>query len=224
MKSSGASADQHLSWLLVPLVFVHIGLLVLAGCSTGVPLTVRGELTSRERIALPTESEGLVELARTRDGLVVAEQRLALAGRQVPVPFEVKAHRSVIEDGATYLVRGAIAVNGRTRWVSDAVQIQARTGIIDVGALALKPYETAAFSAPLMCGPRSASVGVGRSGEREILQLTVGNERFELYETAAASGARYEAVTDARTSVWFKGERATLTVRGETYPECVVGN
>ena len=185
---------------------------------------MRGELTSRERIALPTESEGLVELARTRDGLVVAEQRLALAGRQVPVPFEVKAHRSVVEEGAAYFVRGAIAVNGRTRWISDAVQIQARTGVIEVGPLALKLYESAAFSAPLMCGQRSASVGAARAGEREILQLVVGNERFELYETATASGARYEAVTDARTSVWFKGQRATLTVRGETYPECVVGN
>lgn len=224
MKSSGASADQHPPWLLVPLLLVHIGLLVLAGCTTGGPLTVRGELTSRERIALPTESEGLVELARTRDGLVVAEQRLALAGRQVPVPFEVKAHRAVVEDGAAYFVRGSIAVNGRTRWISDAVQILARTGVIEVGPLALKPYETAAFSAPLMCGQRSASVGVARTGEREILQLIVGNERFELYETATASGARYEAVTDARTSVWFKGQRATLTVRGETYSECVVGN
>ena len=93
-----------------------------------------------------------------------------------------------------------------------------------VGPLALKPYETATFSAPLMCGQRSASVGVARAGEREILHLIVGNERFELYETATASGARYEAVTDARTSVWFKGQRATLSVRGETYPECVVGN
>lgn len=185
---------------------------------------VRGELVSRERISLPSEGVAVVELARSQDGLVVAEQRLPLAGRQVPVPFEVKAPRSGLEDRTTYFVRGAVAVNGRIRWVSDAVEIRARTGTVEVGALALKPYEPAAFSAPLVCGSRSANVGVGRIGQREVLQLTTGNERFELYETIAASGARYEAVTDSRTFVWFKGERATLTVRGETYPECVVSN
>jgi membrane-bound inhibitor of C-type lysozyme len=56
------------------------------------------------------------------------------------------------------------------------------------------------------------------------LQLTVEGERFELYEAITASGSRYEAVNDARTYVWFKGQRATLTVRGVTYPECVVAN
>jgi membrane-bound inhibitor of C-type lysozyme len=56
------------------------------------------------------------------------------------------------------------------------------------------------------------------------LQLTVEEERFELYETITASGSRYEAVDDARTYVWFKGQRANLTVRGVTYPECVVAN
>jgi uncharacterized lipoprotein YbaY/membrane-bound inhibitor of C-type lysozyme len=211
---------------VVGLACVHVLQLLLAGCAaggvSGGPLTVRGELISRERISVPTEGVAVVELARARDGRVVAEQRLALAGRQVPVSFEVKALRAAFEDGATYFVRGAIAVFGRTRWVSDAVEIRARSGTLEVGSLLLKPYEPAAFSSPLVCGPRSASVGTARVGQRDILQLTVGAERFELYETVTASGARYEAVTDPGTFVWFKGQRATLSVRGETFPECVV--
>jgi len=199
---------------------------VLAGCaaegSASSALTIRGELSSAERIALPTEGVALVELARARDGRVVAELRLSLAGRQVPVPFEMKVLRSVLEDGVNYLIRGTVAVYGRTRWVSDAVEIQPRPGMIEVGPLVLKPYDPAAFSAPLLCGNRRANVGVGRVGGRDILQLTVGDEHFELYQVVTASGARYEALTDATTSVWFKGQRATLTVRGETYPECVV--
>lgn len=214
--------------LVVSLACGNAFLFLLAGCAAGAPpggpLTIRGELISHERIAVPTEGVAIVELARAQDARVVAEQRLPLAGRQVPVPFELKALRSAFEEGAPYFVRGSIAVNGRTRWVSDAVEIRARPGSIELGALTLKPYEAAVFSSPLVCGTQRANVGAARDGAREILQLTVGDERFELYETVTASGARYEAVTDPRTFVWFKGQRATLSVRGETYPECVVGD
>jgi membrane-bound inhibitor of C-type lysozyme len=183
---------------------------------------IRGELASRERIVLTAESVAIVELTRTEDGRVIAEQRLPLADRQVPVPFELRAHRAAFEGTAIYLVRGAIALNGRTRWLSDPVEVRAQSDLINVGTLILKPYEPVAFSSPLVCGDRTASVGVGRSGQREFLQLTVEGERFELYETITGSGSRYEAVNDARTFVWFKGQRATLTLRGVTYPECMV--
>lgn len=200
----------------------------LAGCAAGGgpggALTIRGQLMYRERVALPAESVAIVELARAQDGRVVAEQRQALAGRQVPVPFELKAHPSVLEDGAVYFLRGAIARDGRTDWVSDPVEVRARPDIIEVGTLTLQPYQPVAFSSHLACGDRTASVGVARIGQRDILQLTVGSERFELYETPTASGSRYEAVNDPKTFIWFKGQRATLAVHGESYPACVVAN
>lgn len=197
---------------------------VLVGCAASGPILIRGELASRERIALAAESVAIVELTRAEDGRVIAEQRLPLSHRQVPVAFELQAQRAAFEGGAIYLVRGAIALNGRTRWLSDPVEVRAQPGPVNVGTLILKPYEPVAFSSPLVCGDRRASVGIGRNGQREFLQLTVEGERFELYEAITASGSRYEAVNDARTYVWFKGQRATLTVRGVTYPECVVAN
>ena len=209
---------------VVSLAVIHAIASILLGCAASGPVLISGELASRERIALPTESVGIVELTRAQDGRVIAEQRLPLAGRQIPVPFELRVQREALEDGAIYFVRGAIALNGRTRWLSNPVEVRAQPGPISAGTLILKPYEPVAFSSPLVCGDRKASVGVGRSGQREFLQLTVEGERFELYETITASGSRYEAVTDARTYVWFKGQRATVTVRGETYPECVVAN
>lgn len=209
---------------VVSLAVIHAIALILVGCAASGPVLIRGELASRERISLPTDSVGIVELTRAQDGRVIAEQRLPLAGRQIPVPFELRAQREAVEDGAIYFVRGAIALNGRTRWLSDPVEVRALPGPINVGTLILKPYEPVAFSSPLVCGDRKASVGVGRNGQREFLQLTVEGERFELYETVTASGSRYEAVNDARTHVWFKGQRATVTVRGESYPECVVAN
>lgn len=207
---------------VVSLAVVQAAALVLVGCAAGGPVLIRGELASRERIVLTAESVAIVELTRAEDGRVIAEQRLPLADRQVPVPFELRAQRAAFEGTAIYLVRGAIALNGRTRWLSDPVEVRAQSDLINVGTLILKPYEPVAFSSPLVCGDRTASVGVGRNGQREFLQLTVEGERFELYETITASGSRYEAVNDARTYVWFKGQRATLSVRGATYPECMV--
>jgi len=207
---------------------VILAVFSLAGCASGGgpsgPLTIRGQLMYRERVAVPAESVAIVELARAQDGRVVAEQRQALAGRQVPVPFELKAHPSVLEDGAVYFLRGAIARDGRTDWVSDPVEVRARPDTIEIGTLTLQPYQPVAFSSHLTCGDRTASVGVARIGQRDFLQLTVGSERFELYETPTASGARYEAVNDSKTFIWFKGQRATIAVHGETYPACVVAN
>jgi heat shock protein HslJ/uncharacterized lipoprotein YbaY len=206
-----------------------IGMCLLSGCSTtgetkdeGLPLTIRGELTSRAKIALPFGSVVVVELARAQDGKVVAEQRQILGGQQVPIRFEVKAHRAVLQEGATYVLRGTIAQNGRTTWVSDPVEVVARGSVINAGSLALDPHQLVAFSARLTCGDRAANIGMVRIGQRDALQLAAGPERFELHQTPTASGARYEAMSDPLTFVWFKGQRATLAVRGDTYPECVV--
>lgn len=197
---------------------------LLVGCAASGPVLIRGELASAERIAMTSGSVAVVELTRAEDGRVIAEQRIPLSGRQIPVAFELQVPRAAFDRAAVYLVRGAIALDGRTRWLTEPVELRADTSPMVVGALALKPYEPMAFSSPLVCGDRKASVGVGRSGDREFLQLTVEGERFELYETRTAAGSRYEAVHDARTFVWFKGQRATVSVRGVTYPECRVAS
>jgi heat shock protein HslJ/uncharacterized lipoprotein YbaY/membrane-bound inhibitor of C-type lysozyme len=206
-----------------------MGLCLLSACATvggpkeeRSPLTIRGELTSRAKIALPFGSVVVVELARAQDGRVVAEQRQILGGQQVPIPFELKAHRAVLQEGSTYLLRGAIEEKGRIAWVSEPVEVIARGTVVAAGALDLNPHQLFAFSAHLSCGDHSASIGVARIGRRDALQLSAGPEQFELRQTPAASGARYEALSDPLTFVWFKGQRATLAVRGETYPECTV--
>jgi heat shock protein HslJ/uncharacterized lipoprotein YbaY len=204
-------------------------LCLLSACATvggtkeeTLPLVIRGELTSRAKIALPFGSVVVVELARAQDGRVVAEQRQILGGQQVPIPFEVKAQRAVLQEGAKYVLRGTIAQNGRTTWVSEPVEVVARGSVIAAGALALDPHQLVAFSARLTCGDRNASIGMVRIGQRDALQLVAGSERFELHQTPTGSGARYEAMSDSLTFVWFKGQRATLAVRGDTYPECTV--
>ena len=51
--------------------------------------------------------------------------------------------------------------------------------------------------------------------------VRVGRETFSMTRVVSASGAKYEGESDPSTMFWSKGDRATLSVRGETYPECV---
>jgi heat shock protein HslJ/membrane-bound inhibitor of C-type lysozyme len=107
-------------------------------------------------------------------------------------------------------------------WISDPVDVRLARADLDVGALVLRPWEAVAFASRLDCGDRTARVGVIRSGDRDVTRLTVDGERHEMSPVVSASGARYEAAGDPATQLWVKGDRATLTLRGATLPECAV--
>ncbi len=184
-------------------------------------LTVRGSLTSRERIALPPEALAVVELREGTDGPVLAESRQPLAGRQVPVSFELTVPRPALGAGA-HAVRGAILIGGQPAWVSEPKFIAAGAGPIDVGPLQLARHQPLAFASTLRCGDRSARFGIGKRDGKDVPQLDAGGRRYDLKEVVSASGARYEAIDDPRTTVWNKGDRATVVVAGEPWPECTL--
>lgn len=75
-----------------------------------------------------------------------------------------------------------------------------------------------AFAAKLRCGVRDLTVGY--VGDR--MEMRAGGERFALRPVPAASGAKFEAEGDPATTFWSRGERATVTLRGEAWPECRV--
>ncbi len=74
-----------------------------------------------------------------------------------------------------------------------------------------------AFASTLACGDRT--VTVGQAGD--TIRMQAGGETFDLRPVRSASGARYEAVGDPSTSFWSKGDRASVVVRGQPWPECV---
>jgi heat shock protein HslJ/uncharacterized lipoprotein YbaY/membrane-bound inhibitor of C-type lysozyme len=200
---------------------------LLAGCASGGGavddvMLVRGELANRIRIALPPDAVAVVELTRPGDGRVLAEQRIALDGRQVPIGFELRVRRTGLADDTGYALRGSIETRGGPAWVTDPVDVRSARGTVNVGALQLRPYERMAFAARLECGALAARIGTVRRGAGEVLRLVVGGDRYELRGLVSASGARYEAIYDPTTQLWDKGERATLTLRGEALPECTV--
>lgn len=70
------------------------------------------------------------------------------------------------------------------------------------------------------CGQMEIRVTPGAS--EDLLGIDYLDRRLLLKPARSASGALYVAPGDEQTRFWSKGERATLTIRGETYPECLV--
>ncbi|MGF2734235.1 META domain-containing protein [Marinobacter sp. DUT-1] len=70
------------------------------------------------------------------------------------------------------------------------------------------------------CGQMEIRVTPGE--EEGLLGIDYLDRRLLLKPSRSASGALYVAPGDDQTRFWNKGERATLTLRGETYPECLV--
>lgn len=183
------------------------------------PLLVNGQLTSRERIAVPPGAVAIVELrdASVPDGPVVAEQRIELKGRQVPVPFDLKVDRAKLVPGRKHTVRGAIFDGARATWVSEPVAVDVTADRVDLGTIPLQPYRAVAFATTWQCGPQTAVFGI--YGDKA--DLTVANSSFAMRPVVTASGSKFEALSDPTTSLWEKGDRATLVVKGREYPECV---
>jgi heat shock protein HslJ/uncharacterized lipoprotein YbaY len=200
-------------------------LAVAAGCATvgtaEAPrmITVKGQLAYAQRVALPGNAGAIVEVRDTSqpEGKgVVAERRIELRGRQVPIPFELEVDPARLEPGRPYAVRGGITLGGRPAWISDPVPIAARSGTVDLGTLALQPVRIGAFPSTFVCGDLRMTLDF--LGEKA--RLTVGQAEWEMRQTRAASGARFEAVNDPTTWFWNKGQGGRLSIKGREYPEC----
>lgn len=211
---------------LKTLLTAALAALVVQACTVpgerapgGESLAITGALDYRARIALPGDSRAIVELRDVShpDGAVVAERRIELAGRQVPIPFELAVDRAKLDPARRYALRGGVVSGGRPAWATDPVMVDRASGLLDLGTLALHPVRSAGFATDFQCGDQRATV----SFTQDAMRLEVGGQAFDLRQAVSASGARYEAPGDPTTSFWNVGRRATLVVRGRTFPECV---
>ena len=110
-------------------------MLFLAGCTSTpvVPATGTGTATSkvtgsiayRERIALPPSAVVNVKLVDVSladaPAVLIAEQDIATAGRQVPFEFALEYDASRIRPSHTYAVQVRIEDGGRLLFISDTV-------------------------------------------------------------------------------------------------------
>lgn len=211
-----------LTFLMPCLAFIVGAQTVLAGAPEGrdetSSLHITGELSNPARIALPPDALAIVELIDPSlpGGRSVAEQRIALDGRQVPIPFALVVERAALLPEQTYFVRGAVLSGGPATWITDEVPLDPSVESLDLGTILMRPYEPIPFASEMVCGDQPIRVGY----LEDRMRLQVGDRTFDLRQAVSGSGARYVALADPTTSFRGKGERGMLEIAGTAYPEC----
>ncbi len=186
---------------------------LLGGCAAQT-LVVGGRLTSDTRIAAPAAAQLVVELRGRADTPVLAEQREPLAGRELPLRFELRVDRDRLPPDAQPVVRAAIVADGWAQWLSAPATVGATHGRVDIGDLPLAPAtRPLAFQTVIACAGRRFVVGVAD----DAMQLQDGATRYAL---RSAGGERMEAVDDPSTYVIADTTQTRVSVRGQVFEHC----
>lgn len=111
-----------------------LALVALAACGGETPgeaagtamATLSGEVTYRERMALPlnaTVSVRLLDVSRMDvPAMVISETTLDTRGKSVPLPFELAYDPARVQDNMSYAVRAEIrGDDGQLLWTTDTV-------------------------------------------------------------------------------------------------------
>jgi heat shock protein HslJ/uncharacterized membrane protein/uncharacterized lipoprotein YbaY len=178
------------------------------------PLTVEGTATILARIALPPETDLVVEATAPGVAAVLAESRIGLAGRQPPAAFSLTIAPDRLAGHGAVAIRAAFVMRDGARFVSDPVTVASDAGTKALGELVLKPYKPLAFATALLCGDRPARFGM--DGDTPVLDLD--GTVHPLRQEAAASGARYTG--EGGLEFWSHGGEATLTLADGTKLAC----
>lgn len=203
-------------------------------------VTIIGELSYRERMALPPGATLLVTLAEQSSGgdpagPALARQNIDLAGQQVPLSFRLTAVKAKLKAGERYALRAIIQDKaGQPLWsIQGAHVIDPDQPLHDLGRLWLTraaspapaPAPATAPDAapqpagiPFLCGDRQVQALFGDDG----LDLTLDGLTQRLEQRLSASGARYGGtLADGREiEFWNKGRNARLTITGEAETAC----
>lgn len=98
------------------------GLVAMNGPSLAAEMVLKGEVTYRERMALPDNAVVSVELADVSladaPAAVIGKQEISPSG-QVPVHFEIKFDDSVIKPNMTYALQARITVDNQLWFIND---------------------------------------------------------------------------------------------------------
>jgi len=201
-------------------------ILLAAGCAGSIPnpspLTVKGELTYRERIALPAGATARIEIREyTVNGFsLVAEQRIDLTGRQAPIPFELEVDRRAIDNEALHELRGITSHGGYARRATEPKVLNLVSDAIRTGALHLRPLDRIAFGTAYRCG--EVPVQLGRLDEAP--RLVIDGRTFRMRPAAEGSGERLVAADDPTTTVRVDAGEMTVHLNGQELPECSISD
>lgn len=129
------------------MVFLGLSVLMLAACMTTPaeqPVTVTGQITYRERVALPPTAQVEITLADVSlmdaPAKTIAQQRFTADGRQVPFAFSLTVDQRPLDPRHSYAVSARISdASGRLMFITDTRNSVAFDGRsrIDMGTLTL---------------------------------------------------------------------------------------
>jgi uncharacterized lipoprotein YbaY len=191
----------------------------LAACAAPSP-QITGRLTHAEEVALPPQSQLVVELRDEASDRVIAEQRQRLQGREPSIPFVLVVDPARVSAGGRYSVRALVqAPDPQLLWLTEPKPVETSALRQDIGELQLVRSERPpAFASTLDCGGRRLLFGVVKQQPR----LVEGRRGWTMRQEPAASGERFVAVDDPGTWLWFKGQQAQISVGGQLLPDCAV--
>lgn len=101
-----------------PLLF---GIVMMSGAAEAEERTIQGEISYRERIALPPQAVVTVELmdvSRPDAPAAVGKQEINAPG-QVPIKFAISFDPAVIQSEATYALQARITVDNQLWFTND---------------------------------------------------------------------------------------------------------
>ena len=181
------------------------------------PLVVKGALAAKGL----GQGSAVVEVrdVSTPDGAVVAESRVPLATSPKPTAFVMEVPRDRLAPGKSFAVQGAILQGAAATWITRPVPIDPRqAGPVDVGTLALEPFQAKANARDLQCG--SQKINMGFLQDRMLVTLSNG-KTLELAEVPSEQGTRFAVLDDPQTTVTTIDDRTVLVLKGRAYPDCV---
>jgi len=128
--------------------FCATGLLAGQAHADGIEpmLSVTGELSYLQRIALPPDAVAFVEIravGAADETPATARTSIELAGRQVPIPFLLELPRAHLEAGTSYQLSGGVTIGGDLRWLAEPVAVDVAETDFDAGTLMMSQQAAA---------------------------------------------------------------------------------
>jgi heat shock protein HslJ/membrane-bound inhibitor of C-type lysozyme len=148
---------------------------------------------------------------------LLAEKRIPLDGRALPLPFEMVVSRVQARDSQLYDLRAMVTAEESLLKVSEVVTVDSARDRVELGTIRLHRYEAPPLTHGFRCG--DLEIGAGFAGES--LRLAIGDRQIDLLQGVSASGARYVGIADPSIVFWNKGDGGLLELDGTSYPECV---
>lgn len=206
---------------------------LLAGCATqnkwsgakaGLSGQLQGNVTYRERIALPPDARIIVRLEdvsrKDASGAFVAQQTLR-PRTEVPIAFNLRYLPSAIDTRRRYALHASIVdAQDELLWISPEptmVLFNETAPIVLTLERALNPSAPPPPAADTVVGFRCDDFAFIAKFFTGKVEIALAGRTLSLPQVLSGSGARY---SDGKTTFWNKGDTALFQMNGVDYKGC----